>query len=62
MIAPIITAATAFIALSAVPLLPEFEILEGDSQTHCQQIINVGLLYVLGHAWQQVLHGPLFSG
>jgi NADH-quinone oxidoreductase subunit H len=51
MIAPIITAATAFIAMSAVPFLPGVIISD----------INVGVLFVLG-AMATGLYGPLLAG
>ena len=47
MIAPVITAATAFIAMSAVPFFPEFEIF-GHSVRPIIADINVGVLFVLG--------------
>ena len=51
MIAPVITAATAFIAMSAVPFIPGVIISD----------INVGLLFVLG-AMATGLYGPLLGG
>jgi NADH-quinone oxidoreductase subunit H len=51
MIAPIITAATAFIAMSAVPFFPDVIISD----------INVGLLFVLG-VMGSGLYGPLLGG
>ncbi|MCK5295130.1 MAG: NADH-quinone oxidoreductase subunit NuoH [Arcobacteraceae bacterium] len=51
MFAPIITAATAFIAMSAVPFIPGVIISD----------INVGLLFVLG-AMATGLYGPLLGG
>jgi len=51
MIAPVITAATAFIAMSAVPFLPGMIISD----------INVGLLFILG-AMASGLYGPLLGG
>ena len=51
MIAPILTAATAFIAMSAVPFFPGFIISD----------INVGLLFVLG-VMGSGLYGPLLGG
>jgi NADH-quinone oxidoreductase subunit H len=60
MIAPIITAATAFIAMSAVPFFPSFTI--GDhTVTPIIADINVGLLFVLGVAGAG-LYGPLLAG
>jgi NADH-quinone oxidoreductase subunit H len=60
MIAPIITAATAFIAMSAVPFFPSFEI-GGHTVTPIIADINVGLLFVLGVAGAG-LYGPLLAG
>ncbi|MBI3873584.1 MAG: NADH-quinone oxidoreductase subunit NuoH [Arcobacter sp.] len=51
MIAPVITAATAFIAMSAVPFVPGVIISD----------INVGVLFVLG-AMATGLYGPLLAG
>ena len=51
MIAPVITAATAFIAMSAVPFLPGVIVSD----------INVGLLFVLG-VMGSGLYGPLLGG
>ena len=51
MIAPVITAATAFIAMSAVPFFPGFIISD----------INVGILFVLG-VMATGLYGPLLAG
>jgi len=51
MIAPVITAATAFIAMSAVPFVPGMIISD----------INVGVLFVLG-AMATGLYGPLLGG
>jgi NADH-quinone oxidoreductase subunit H len=51
MIAPIITAATAFIAMSAVPFVPGVIISD----------INVGVLFVLG-TMATGLYGPLLAG
>jgi NADH-quinone oxidoreductase subunit H len=67
MIAPIITAATAFIALAAVPVFPDFTIpswvpILGD--TFVPSIaadINVGILFVLG-MMAAGLYGPLLAG
>jgi len=67
MIAPIITAATAFIALSAVPVFPDFTIpswipLLGD--TFVPSIaadLNIGILFVLG-MMAAGLYGPLLAG
>ncbi len=51
MIAPVITAATAFIAMSAVPFVPGVIVSD----------INVGLLFVLG-VMATGLYGPLLGG
>jgi len=51
MIAPVITAATAFIAMSAVPFIPGVIISD----------VNVGVLFVLG-AMATGLYGPLLAG
>jgi NADH-quinone oxidoreductase subunit H len=51
MIAPVITAATAFIAMSAVPFIPGVIISD----------VNVGVLFVLG-AMATGLYGPLLGG
>lgn len=60
MIAPIITAATAFIAMSAVPFLPEFELF-GYTVRPIIADINVGVLFVMGVA-SVGLYGPLLGG
>jgi len=60
MIAPIITAATAFIALGAVPLLPEFTLF-GYTIHPIVADINVGILFILG-AMASGLYGPLLAG
>ncbi len=60
MIAPIITAATAFIAMTAIPFFPEFEIM-GYTVRPIIADINVGLLFVLG-AMATGLYGPLLGG
>jgi len=67
MIAPLITAATAFIALAAVPVFPDFTIpswipLLGD--TFVPSIaadLNIGILFVLG-MMAAGLYGPLLAG
>ena len=60
MVAPIITAATAFIALAAVPLLPEFEIF-GITVRPIVSDLNIGVLFVI--AMMGVgLYGPLLAG
>jgi NADH-quinone oxidoreductase subunit H len=60
MIAPIITAATAFIAMTAVPFLPEFEVF-GYVIRPIIADINVGVLFVMGVA-SIGLYGPLLAG
>jgi len=60
MIAPAITAATAFIALAAVPLLPEFTIF-GITIRPIVSDLNIGILFVI--AMMGVgLYGPLLAG
>ena len=60
MVAPIITAATAFIALAAVPLLPEFSLFGIDIKPIVSDL-NIGLLFVI--AMMGVgLYGPLLAG
>jgi len=60
MIAPIVTAATAFIAIAAVPLLPEFEIF-GITVRPIVSDMNIGILFVI--AMMGVgLYGPLLAG
>ncbi len=60
MVAPIITAATAFIALAAVPLLPEFSLFGIDVKPIVSDL-NIGLLFVI--AMMGVgLYGPLLAG
>jgi len=67
MIAPIITAATAFIALSAVPVFPDFTIpdwiplLGGVFVPSIASDLNVGILFVLG-MMAAGLYGPLLAG
>ncbi|RXJ89478.1 NADH-quinone oxidoreductase subunit NuoH [Arcobacter sp. CECT 8983] len=60
MIAPIITAATAFIAMTAIPFFPEFELF-GYTVRPIIADINVGVLFVLGVA-SVGLYGPLLAG
>jgi len=60
MIAPIITAATAFIAMSAIPFFPEFELF-GYTVRPIIADINIGVLFVLGVA-SVGLYGPLLAG
>jgi NADH-quinone oxidoreductase subunit H len=59
-IAPIITAATAFMAAAAIPFLPSFEIF-GYTVNPIVSDINVGLLYILG-VMAIGLYGPLLGG
>jgi NADH-quinone oxidoreductase subunit H len=67
MVAPVITAATAFIALSAVPVFPDFTIpdwfpiIGGVFVPSIASDINVGLLFVLG-VMASGLYGPLLAG
>ena len=60
MVAPIITAATAFIALAAVPLLPEFKLF-GITVRPIVADIDIGILFVLG-VMAAGLYGPLLAG
>jgi NADH-quinone oxidoreductase subunit H len=60
MIAPVITAATAFIALTAVPLFPEFEFF-GHTVRPIVTDSSVGLLFVLS-VMASGLYGPLLGG
>ena len=59
-IAPIITASTAFIAMTAVPFFPEFTIF-GYTVKPIISDINVGLLFILG-VMGAGLYGPLLGG
>lgn len=67
MLAPVITAATAFIALSAVPVFPDFVVPEfvpllgGVLVPSIASDINVGVLFVLG-MMAAGLYGPLLAG
>jgi len=67
MVAPIITAATAFIALSAVPVFPDFTIpswiplLGGTFVPSIAADLNIGILFVLG-MMASGLYGPLLAG
>ncbi|RUM70326.1 MAG: NADH-quinone oxidoreductase subunit NuoH [Sulfurovum sp.] len=67
MVAPIITAATAFIALSSVPVFPDFTIpswmpIIGDTFVPAiASDLNVGILFVLG-MMAAGLYGPLLAG
>ncbi|WP_457602814.1 NADH-quinone oxidoreductase subunit NuoH [Nitratifractor sp.] len=60
MIAPMITAATAFIALAAVPLLPEFKLF-GVTVRPIISDLDIGILFVLG-MMAAGLYGPLLAG
>lgn len=60
MIAPIITASTAFIAATAVPFFPEFELF-GYTVRPIISDVNVGVLFVMGIA-SVGLYGPLLGG
>ncbi len=67
MVAPIITAATAFIALAAVPVFPDFTIpqwvpvLGGTFVPSIAADLNIGILFVLG-MMAAGLYGPLLAG
>jgi NADH-quinone oxidoreductase subunit H len=67
MVAPIITAATAFIALAAVPVFPDFTIPEwipvlgGTFVPSIAADLNIGILFVLG-MMAAGLYGPLLAG
>ncbi len=60
MIASIITASTAFIAMTAVPFFPEFELF-GYTVRPIISDVNVGVLFVMGVA-SVGLYGPLLAG
>ena len=66
-LAPVITAATAFIALAAVPVFPDFTIPEwipllgGVFVPSIASDVNVGILFVLG-MMAAGLYGPLLAG
>ncbi len=66
-IAPVITAATAFIALASVPVFPDFTIpqwvplLGGVFVPSIAADINIGILFVLG-MMAAGLYGPLLAG
>jgi len=66
-IAPVITAATAFIALSSVPVFPDFTIPEfipvlgGTFVPSIAADLNIGILFVLG-MMAAGLYGPLLAG
>jgi len=59
-IAPVITAATAFMAAAAIPFLPQFEIF-GYTVHPIVSDINIGILYILG-LMAIGLYGPLLGG
>ncbi len=59
-IAPVITAATAFIAAAAIPFLPQFDIF-GYTVHPIVADINIGILYILG-IMGVGLYGPLLGG
>ena len=59
-IAPVITAATAFMAAAAIPFLPSFEVF-GYEVHPIVADINIGILYVLG-VMAVGLFGPLLGG
>jgi len=67
MVAPVITAATAFIALSSVPVFPDFVIPEfipllgGTFVPSIASDLNIGILFVLG-MMAAGLYGPLLAG
>ncbi len=60
MLAPVITAATAFIALSAVPVFPDFTLF-GVYVPSVASDINIGILFILG-MMAAGLYGPLLAG
>lgn len=59
-IAPVITAATAFMAAAAIPFLPSFELF-GYTVHPIVADINIGILYILG-VMGAGLYGPLLGG
>jgi NADH-quinone oxidoreductase subunit H len=59
-IAPVITAATAFMAAAAIPFLPEFTIF-GYTVHPIIADINIGILYVMG-VMAIGMYGPLLGG
>ena len=59
-IAPVITAATAFMAAAAIPFLPPFELF-GYTVHPIIADINIGILYILG-VMAVGLYGPLLGG
>ncbi len=60
MIAPVVTAATAFIAFAAVPILPEFTIF-GIKIHPIVSDLNIGILFVIA-VMGVGLYGPLLAG
>ena len=60
MIAPVITATTAFVAMAAIPFFPEFTVF-GYTVHPIVSDINVAVLYVMGVASVGV-YGPLLAG
>ncbi|MDD2790171.1 MAG: NADH-quinone oxidoreductase subunit NuoH [Sulfurimonas sp.] len=59
-IAPVITAATAFMAAAAIPFLPQFELF-GYTVHPIISDVNIGILYILG-IMGVGLYGPLLGG
>jgi NADH-quinone oxidoreductase subunit H len=59
-LAPVITAATAFIAMAGVPFLPEFKLF-GHIVRPIISDVNVGFLFVLS-VMSIGMYGPLFAG
>ena len=59
-IAPVITAATAFMAAAAIPFLPEFTV-AGYTVHPIIADVNIGILYILG-VMAVGLYGPLLGG
>jgi NADH-quinone oxidoreductase subunit H len=59
-IAPVITAATAFIAFAAIPILPEFEFM-GSTVRPIISDLNIGVLFVVG-VMATGMYGPLLAG
>ena len=59
-IAPVITAATAFMAAAAIPFLPSFELFGKEIHPIISDI-NIGILYILG-IMGVGLYGPLLGG
>ncbi len=59
-LAPVITAATAFIAMAGIPFLPEFTI-AGHTVRPIVSDVNVGVLFVMS-VMATGMYGPLFAG